>query len=145
MNAAHKHAMTVNYSMVDGRLSLRVLVVDDEALLLWSITEALKQRGHTVLAASSANAARFVMSNEHEPIDAVLLDLRLPDSDDLQLLEEVRRRLPTTGIVLMTAFGQPDITDAALQMGAFAVLAKPFDLHSLEPLLRDARRYARPH
>ena len=125
--------------------TLRVLVVDDEALLLWSIAEALKQGGHTVIEAASARAARDVLSSERQPIDAVLLDLRLPDSNDLQLLEEVRRRLPLSGVVLMTAHGAPEITDAALRMGAFAVLAKPFDLHSLEPLLRNARQYAQPH
>jgi DNA-binding NtrC family response regulator len=124
---------------------LRVLVVDDEALLLWSIAEALRQGGHTVLEATSAGAARDVLSSEHGSIDAVLLDLRLPDSDDLQLLEEVRRRLPGTGVVLMTAYGKPEVTDAALGMGAFTVLAKPFDLHCLEPLLRNARREAQPH
>jgi DNA-binding NtrC family response regulator len=124
---------------------LRVLVVDDEALLLWSIAEALKQAGHTVLEATNAGAARDVMSRERGPIDAVLLDLRLPDSNDLQLLEEVRRRLPLSGVVLMTAYGTHELTEAALRLGASAVLAKPFDLHSLEPLLRNAWRYAQPH
>jgi DNA-binding NtrC family response regulator len=122
-----------------------VLVVDDEALLLWSIAEALKHRGHAVLEATSAGAARDLMSSERQPIDAVLLDFRLPDSNDLQLLKEVRRRLPQSGVVLMTAYGTPEITDAALRMGAFAVLAKPFDLHNLEALLRNAQRAAQVH
>src|SRR5688572_3210785 len=101
---------------MDGNRSLRVLVVDDEALLLWSIAEALKQRGHTVLEATSAGATRDVMSGERQPIDAVLLDLRLPDSNDLQLLDEVRRRLPHSGVVLMTAYGTPELTESALRM-----------------------------
>jgi DNA-binding NtrC family response regulator len=125
--------------------SLRVLVVDDEALLRWSIAEALKQRGHAVLEATSAEAARGLMTSEHQPIDAVLLDLRLPDSNDLQLLKEVRRRLPQSGVVLMTAHGAAEIANAALQIGAFAVLDKPFDLHTLEPLLRNAHRAAQVH
>ena len=124
---------------------LRVLVVDDEALLLWSIAEALKHRGHQVMEATSAGAARDVMSRDHGPIDAVLLDLRLPDSNDLQLLDEVRRRLPRSGVVLMTAYGTTEVTDAALRMGAFAVLSKPFDLNHLEALLRDAQRAVQPH
>jgi DNA-binding NtrC family response regulator len=85
------------------------------------------------------------MSSEGQPIDVVLLDLRLPDSKDLQLLEEVQGRLPQSGVVLMTAYGTHDITDAALQMGAFAVLAKPFDLHRLDALLRNAHRAAQVH
>ena len=125
--------------------SLRVLVVEDEALLRWSIAEALKQRGHAVLEATSADAARGLMTEEHQPIDAVLLDLRLPDSNDLQLLEEVRRRLPRSGVVVMTAYGTLEITEAALQLGVFAVLDKPFDLNTLEPLLRNAHRAAQVH
>jgi DNA-binding NtrC family response regulator len=125
--------------------SLRVLVVEDEALLLWSIAEALKQRGHTVIGASSAGAARDTLRGGHQPIDAVLLDLRLPDSDDLQLLEEVRRQLPAAGVVLMTACGTPEVTDAALRMGVFAVLAKPFDVLSLDVLLENAHRAAQLH
>ena len=68
--------------------------------------------------------------------------LRLPDSNDLQLLDEVRRRLPHSGVVLMTAYGTPEITESALRMGVFAVLAKPFDLHPLDALLRSAHRAA---
>jgi DNA-binding NtrC family response regulator len=131
--------------MVSAGRPLCVLVVDDEALLLWSIAESLRQRGHTVLEATSAGGARDAMSSDGERIDVVLLDIRLPDSTDLQLVEEVRRRMPRTAIVLMTAYGTPEIADDVLALRVHAVLVKPFDLHALEPLLRNAHHAARPH
>ena len=124
--------------MMPVKQSLRVLVVDDETLLRWSIGEILRRQGHTVLEATSAGSARDVMTNTPEPIDVVLLDLRLPDSDGLQLLEEVRRRMPRSAVVLMTAYGSPEVMEGALRLGAYRVVSKPFDMHEIETLARDA-------
>src|SRR5262245_56890638 len=72
---------------------MRVLVVEDEALLRWSITETLLQKGHEVVeAADGAGAIQRLQANEH--VDVILLDYRLPDSNDLVLLANVRRLLP---------------------------------------------------
>ena len=118
--------------------SLRVLVVDDETLLRWSISEILRRSGHVVVEAASASSAREVMTKTAEPIDVVLLDFRLPDSNDLQLLEEVRRRLPESAVVLMTAFGTPDVAEGALRLGAYCVINKPFDMYEIETLTQAA-------
>ena len=71
--------------------SLRVLVVDDELLLRWSLSEVLKRYGHTVIEVTSARMCREAME-DGEPIDVVLLDVRLPDSQSLDLLREIRSR-----------------------------------------------------
>jgi DNA-binding NtrC family response regulator len=84
------------------------------------------------------------MADDH-PIDVVLLDYRLPDSNDLGLLEEVRRRLPGSTVVLMTAYGSPDLAEDARRLGVYSVVTKPFDLHGLESLLKTAHQTARPH
>jgi len=118
--------------------SLRVLVVDDEMLLRWSIGESLRRQGHTVLEATSASSARDVMGGTAEPIDVVLLDLRLPDSNDLGLLEEVRHRLPRSAVVLMTAYGTSEVAEGALRLGAYRVVSKPFDMHEIADLAREA-------
>ena len=71
--------------------ALRVLVVEDELLIRWSITETLAHAGHTVIEAADGASAIMALKNDAERIDAVVLDYRLPDSDDLTLLATVRR------------------------------------------------------
>ena len=140
---ARKRAATVKFPMTHTKDSLTVLVVDDEALLRWSLAELLRQRGHSVIEAANADHARDAITHSSEPIDVVLLDYRLPDSNDLRLLEEVRRRLPQSAVVLMTAFGTPEVMQAALDRGAYCVLNKPFDLHGVERLVTNAHQASR--
>jgi DNA-binding NtrC family response regulator len=122
---------------------LRVLVVDDEALIVWSLSETLRGNGHTVVGAASAGAAREAIGHQ-QPFDVVLLDYRLPDSHGLELLEDIRRRAPRTAVVFMTAYGTPDLIQGALDRGAYCVISKPFDVHDVEPLIWCAYRALRP-
>ena len=123
---------------------LRILVVEDETLIRWSIAETLGQEGHTVIQAGNAASAVEVMNGSDEDIDVVLLDYRLPDSNDLSLLAKVRRLQPRSAVVMMTAYGTPEVTAGALALGAYRVVGKPFDMHALESLVVEAHD-ARPH
>ena len=121
--------------------NLRVLVVDDELLIRWSIAETLAAAGHDVLEAgdgASAIQALKTAVDGRDDVDAVVLDYRLPDSNDLTLLATIRRLSPGSAVILMTAFGTPEIAEGALALGAFRVVHKPFDMHDLEPLLLTA-------
>ena len=124
--------------MVNSPSRLRVLVVEDEPLIRWSIAETLAREGHTVLEAENAASAIRTLSDMPEPADVVLLDYRLPDSNDLSLLATVRRLAPHSAVVMMTAYGTPDVTSGALELGAYGVVDKPFDMHDLGPMLLDA-------
>ena len=124
--------------MNENSRALRVLVVEDELLIRWAITETLAQAGHTVIEAADGASAIVALKNDDERIDAVVLDYRLPDSNDLTLLATIRRLLPDSAIVLMTAFGTPDMVTGALDLGVYQVLHKPFEMHDLESLLREA-------
>lgn len=117
---------------------LRVLVVEDEALIRWSIAETLAQEGHTVVEADNAVTALQALTETPGPIDVVLLDYRLPDSSDLGLLANVRRLRPESAVVMMTAYGTPEVRKGALELGAHRVVNKPFDMHALESLVLDA-------
>lgn len=116
---------------------LRILVVDDEPLIRWSIAETLADRGHHITEAGNAREALQRLSQELRP-DVILLDYRLPDSDDLQLLAAVRRELPATPVIMMTAFGTPDMVAGATKLGAFCVLTKPVEMRELPPLVEQA-------
>ena len=133
-----------NITMTTKR-ALTVLVVDDEALIRWSIAELLRRGGHTVIEAATADDARNAITRTSEQVDIVLLDYRLPDSNDLRFLEEVRRRLPQASVVIMTAFGTPEMVDGAMDRGAYCVLSKPFDMRDVEALVADAYRSSRYH
>jgi DNA-binding NtrC family response regulator len=131
--------------MADGEAHVTVLVVDDEALVRWSLAEVLHRSGHTVIEATSAREALDAISQPSSAIDAVLLDYRLPDSSDLGLLEEVRRRTPRSAIVLMTAYGTQEMVQGALDRGAYCVLSKPFDMLGVERLITEAYGVSRHH
>jgi len=114
----------------------RVLVVDDEPLVRWAVAETLADSGFHVLEAGDAKGALGFVRGAHT--DAVLLDLRLPDCDDLGVLSAIRQLSPKTPVILMTAYGSPEVLDEARRLGAFAVVDKPFELNELAPLIQKA-------
>ncbi len=117
---------------------LRVLVVEDELLIRWAISETLSDAGHIVIEAANALTAVQALTNSVAPVDVVVLDYRLPDSRDLALLAAIRRLSPHSVVMLMTAYGSPELTRDALDLGASQVMHKPFDLHDLESRLINA-------
>ena len=122
----------------------RVLVVDDEPLIRWSIGETLGERGYEVTEAGDAQSAMHAFVPGACPVDLVLLDLLLPDADDLQVLSAIRRVSPHTPVIVMTAYGSPELFTEARRLGAFAIVDKPFELDALPPLVERALA-ARPH
>jgi DNA-binding NarL/FixJ family response regulator len=117
---------------------LRVLVVEDEQLLRWAISETLAVSGSIVSVAHDAAAALDALTAADPAFDLVLLDLCLPDSRDLALLSAIRRRWPDTAVVVMTAHAAPGVLEGARALHVRTVLAKPFDLHFLPETLRAA-------
>jgi DNA-binding NtrC family response regulator len=111
-----------------------VLVVDDEPLIRWSVAESLSDAGVDVEQASDAASALHAVTTTALPFDAVVLDLRLPDMDDLSLLGTLHQLMPHATLVLMTAFGTPEVVADARAMGA-TILNKPFELDELRRLV----------
>jgi len=110
-------------------------VVDDEALIRWSVSETLSDLGFVVAQAADGASALGAISGAGTAFDVVVLDLRLPDVNDLSLLGRVRELLPASTVVLMTAFGTAEIVAGALRLGVIGVLNKPFELAELAQLL----------
>ena len=119
-----------------------VLVVDDEALIRWSLAETLGEQGYAVTEAGDARMAVAAIETAAHPFDVVLLDYRLPDSADLRLLEKVRRLAPTSQVILITAHSSPELAQGAAALGAYQVISKPFEVESLAALVNQARRDA---
>ena len=122
----------------------RVLVVEDELLIRWSIRETLVDLGMDVVEAADAKTALRTLRDGSPPIEVVLLDFRLPDSNDLNLLSDDPAVAPRSQVILMTAFGTPEIVEGALALGVYKVLNKPFELHDMANMVLEASLSGRP-
>jgi DNA-binding NtrC family response regulator len=117
-----------------------VLVVDDEKLIRWSLRERLEQAGYRV---SVAGSGRETLERLDEQVAVVLLDLRLPDTDGLELCDRIRQLAPQCRVILMTAEWTPELVQLARGHGAFEVLQKPFNLDDMT--LAVDRAGVKPH
>jgi EAL domain-containing protein (putative c-di-GMP-specific phosphodiesterase class I)/CheY-like chemotaxis protein len=121
-----------------GQVPARVLVVDDDELVLRVMVRLLEDAGFHVLDASSGAAGIQVLRHEH--VDAVLSDIAMPGMGGIEFLREVRRYNLDVPVILMT--GNPALTTAieAVEYGAFSYLIKPVDAAELMACLRRAVR-----
>ena len=129
-------------SLMTKKSAPSVLVVDDEALIRWSLAEMLGERGYAVTEAGDARMAVAAIEQAEEPFDVVLLDYRLPDSADLRLLEQVRHLAPTSQVIMITAHNSPELALGATALGAYRVISKPFEVETLAALVHQARQDA---
>ncbi len=104
----------------------RILIIDDEPAICWSLKERLTDQGYDVQIAASIERADKVL-NTFVP-EVIVLDIRLPGQDGLSAIPGFRKRLPSTPIVVMTAFGDLQTVVDAVSRGAFEYLVKPFEL-----------------
>jgi DNA-binding NtrC family response regulator len=116
---------------------VRILIVDDEPSVRFSLSELLEADGHDVRVAEHAPAGLALL--ESWPADLILTDLRMPAMDGLTLLDEVRTRHPEAVVALITAHGDERTAVAALKRGAFDYLPKPFDNDEVRALAGRAR------
>jgi DNA-binding NtrC family response regulator len=117
-----------------------VLVVDDEALVRWSLKERLARDGYELLEAATAASA---LEQAGEEVDLILLDFRLPDSDGLTVLKRVKELYPDTLVILMTAYSTIDNAVEAMKLGAFHYVNKPFNVEEVALLVEKALETSR--
>ena len=114
---------------------LRVLVIEDDPLVRDACLEVAASMGFVTAAADSVAAARHALT---QPVDLVLLDLKLPGGNGLSLLDEIRTRHPSAVVIIMTAYATVDSAVEALRVGAGDYLSKPFTLQDLSFTLERA-------
>jgi len=100
------------------------MVVDDEAVARVSLAEILRLEGYQVATAASGEEALSLLSKS-EPFDLVVLDLKMPGMDGLEVTEAMRRQSPGTVIILLTAFATLETAVRAIRQGAHDYLLKP--------------------
>ncbi|MEZ5293320.1 MAG: sigma-54 dependent transcriptional regulator [Vicinamibacterales bacterium] len=105
-----------------------ILVVDDEQLIRWTLRERLASRGYDVVEASTGAEALAAFG---DAVDLVLLDFRLPDTDGLQVLRQMKELQPTVPVILLTAFASIQTAVEAIKQGAYDYATKPFEFDQL--------------
>ncbi|MBN2417401.1 response regulator [bacterium] len=113
----------------------RILIVDDEEDLTWSLSRKLK-RDKSDLEVFCANtgtgALQFLADNS---VDLVLTDLRMPGLSGLQLLNEIRAKYPLINVIVMTAYGSAEVREAIDRWGDTEYIEKPFEIQELRSMV----------
>ncbi len=115
-------------------MAIDILVVDDEEMIRWTLKEALESEGYNLK--TFENGREFLSYFNANGGDIVLLDVRLPDSNGLDLLLEVTRIDPDAIVVIMTAFGDVETAVNAMKRGAFDYISKPYSLEEVSLLIK---------
>jgi DNA-binding NtrC family response regulator len=116
---------------------LSVLIVDDEPLIRWSLSKGLTRRGHYVVEADTGKATLERIADGRR-FDVIVLDYRLADRQDLSLLGDVRRLAPSSAVFMMTAYGDAEMREQALALGARGVVDKPFQVSTFVGMIESA-------
>jgi DNA-binding NtrC family response regulator len=119
----------------------RVLVVDDEKLIRWSVAERLQRDGYEVLSAESGEQALEMLASA--PPDLMLLDVRLPGIDGVETLQRALSLQPDLAVLMMSAHSTVDIAVDAMKHGAVDFLVKPFPFQALDAAVERAIATAR--
>ena len=108
---------------------LSILVADDEPLIRMAVSDALRARGHFVMAVS--DGAQTIAAVQGRVFDLLISDIRLPKVDGLSVLRHVREQSPSTVVVLITAYGSISDAVGAIKEGAYDYITKPFEMPDL--------------
>ena len=115
----------------------RLLVVDDERNIRVRLASFFEGCGHVVQTAESGKEALELLAS-NEPADLVLTDYRMAEVNGVELLQQIKRQLPDTTVILMTAYGTIENAVMAMKAGAYDYLAKPFSLEQVQHVVERA-------
>jgi two-component system NtrC family response regulator len=112
----------------------KVLIIDDEEDMCWALAKAMHQEGYDVSTATRGKEGLAIVQTEN--ISLVLLDLKLPDIDGIELLKTIKNTQPQLPVIMVTGFGTLEIAISAIKEGASGYITKPFDIHELKLMVR---------
>ena len=112
-----------------------LLIVDDDSLLQTALDNILSEQYHTLIAGSGEEALALIADN---PVDLVLLDIRLPGMDGLETLREIKARQQGLLVIMMTAFEDIHTVITSMRQGAHDYLVKPLEMEMLELVVAKA-------
>jgi len=113
-----------------------VWIIDDDKSIRWVIEKALTREG--IEYKSFAAAHEGLEALDDQPPQVVISDIRMPGTSGLDFMQKLKQKLPTTPVIIMTAYSDLESAVAAFQGGAFEYLPKPFDIDHAVELIRRA-------
>src|SRR6201982_1505735 len=116
--------------------SEKILIVDDERLVRWSLRQKCEEWGYHVVEAEAGEPGLKVA--QHESPDLVLLDVRMPDMSGLEVLDHLKKRGDAPPPIMLPADPQLDDVKAALKLGAYDFVGKPLDFDELHVTIKNA-------
>jgi len=115
----------------------KVLIVDDEETLTWSMAKSLskdKDKYEVLIANNGREALHLLKANK---IDLVITDIRMPDINGLDLLVMIKKEFAETKVIIMTAYGSSDVQKEANQRGSLFYIEKPFEISEIRKIIID--------
>src|ERR1700757_1562139 len=113
----------------------RILIVDDDKLVRWTLTQKCTEFGYFSLEACSGDEALRMLQTD--PVDAILLDVHLPDLSGIEVLDKLKQAGETRSVIMMTADPQLEDVKAALRLGAYDFVSKPINYEELRGTLQN--------
>jgi DNA-binding NtrC family response regulator len=110
-----------------------ILIVDDDEVMQQTLSDVLKKRGYEIFLVGSGNGALSVIKKN--VIDLVLLDMRLPDVDGIEVLKKIKELDTEILVIMMTAYSDVQTAVSAMKSGAYHYINKPFELEELKLLI----------
>lgn len=115
---------------------MKVLIVDDEKLIRWSLSRGLEGAGYAVdTAANGIDALHMI---EQFKYDIVVTDLRMPGLDGIELLKRIKESEKGIPVIFLSAYLSKDVINDAGQFGAFRCVSKPFQIESILHIVKEA-------
>src|ERR1700751_105915 len=120
----------------------KILVIDDERLVRWSLRQKCEEWGYQVGEAAAGRPGLRLA--QHESPDLVLLDVRMPDLSGIQVLEQIKKAQDAPPVIMITADPQLDDVKSALKLGAYDFIGNPPDFEELRFPIQNALEATRP-
>lgn len=112
----------------------RILIIDDEEGMCWALDKLLTQDGYEVVTATSGRDGMGIFNSS--PVDLVLLDIKMAESNGLEILEQIRKTDSKVPVLIMTGYSSMSIALEAMNRGATGYLTKPLKTSNLRETVR---------
>ncbi len=118
----------------------KILIIDDEEHMCWALKKAMEKEGYQALTATSGNEGVNLLKEKGPSL--VLLDLKMPEMDGMEVLKIIKEIHPKIPVIMITAHGTIETAIEAMKLGAVDYITKPFDLDELKMVVQQALKYS---